>query len=259
MTAYNSHGAIAVKKTIIILLALLILFLCTGCSGIRTPEAAEGSRIGVLKGSSSERYAALHGTVKTYESVDELTAALKAGSVDCILTDLNQMKAVRRGHPGIRRVKQPLAESYFRLAAALENPDLMDRVNAALAALKADGTLDAIIQGHYRDPDYVYEVQLPEDSDRTISAIVCRDFPPYSYTDASGNPCGIDADVIRAVCAWLGVGCELTAADGSELIAAVKNGTYQLAAGGITASSEQADLCAMSDPYAICTQILLVR
>ena len=31
------------------------------------------------------------------------------------------------------------------------------------------------------------------------------------------------------------------------------------ATGGITASSEQADLCAMSEPYAVCTQILLVR
>jgi len=259
MTAYNSHGAIAVKKTIIILTAVLILLSCAGCGGIRTPEAAEGSRIGVLKGSSSERYAALHGTVRTYESADELAAALKAGSVDCILTDINQLKAVRRGHLGIRKLRQPLAESYFRMAAAVENPDLLKKVNAALAALEENGTLESIIQGHYRDPDYVYEVQPPENADRIISAIVCRDFPPYSYTDSAGNPCGIDADVIRAVCAWLGVGCELTAGDGSELIAAVKNGTYQLAAGGITASSEQADLCAMSEPYAVCTQILLVR
>ena len=98
------------KKTTIIFLVLTILLLCAGCSGIRTPEAAEGSRIGVLKGSSSERYAALHGTVKTYETADDLAAALKAGSVDCILTDINQLKAVRRGHLGMRRLKQPLAE-----------------------------------------------------------------------------------------------------------------------------------------------------
>lgn len=248
------------KKTmILLLLSVLMLLSCAGCSGIRTPEAAEGSRIGVLKGSSSERYAALHGTVKTYESADELAAALKAGSIDCILTDIHQLKSVKRGHLFMRKVKQPLAESYFRLAAAVENPDLLDRVNAALTALGENGTLEAIIQGHYKDPDYVYEAQLPEDTDRTISVLLCRDFPPYSYTDPSGNPCGIDADVVRAICEWLGVRCELTAGEGSELIAAVKNGTYQLAAGGITASSEQADLCAMSEPYAVCTQILLVR
>ncbi len=248
-----------VKKTMIMILAALMLLLCAGCSGIRTPEAAEGSRMGVLKGSSSERYAALHGTVKAYESAEELAAALKAGSVECILTDARQMKTVKHGRIWMRQVKQPLAESYFRLAAAVENPDLMKKVNTALKALEQDGTLASIIQGHYEDPDYVYEAQLPEEADRTISAILCRDFPPYSYADKTGSPCGIDADVIRAVCAWLGVGCELTAGDGSELIAAVKNGTYQLAAGGITAASDQADQCAMSEPYAVCTQIILVR
>ena len=247
------------KKYTVIIMALLLILTAAGCGGIRTPEAAEGSRIGVLKGSSSERYAALHGTAKTYESSDELAAALKAGSVDCILTDARQLKTVKHGRFGMHRLKQPLAESYFRVAAAVENPDLLNRVNSALTALGQDGTLEKIIQGHYADPDYVYEVQLPENTERTVSAILCRDFPPYSYTDAAGNPCGIDADVIRAVCAWLGVGCELTAGEGSELIAAVKNGTYQLAAGGITASSEQADLCIMSEPYAVCTQILIVR
>ena len=248
-----------VKKKLIMIVTVLAILLCAGCSGIRTPEAAEGSRMGVLKGSSSERYAALHGTVKTYESADELAAALKAGSVECILTDARQIKAVKHGRLWMRQVKQPLAESYFRLAAAVENPELLKKVNAALASLQQDGTLETIIKGHYQDPEYVYEVQLPETADRTITAIVGQDFPPYSFADRDGTPRGIDADVIRAVCAWLGVGCELTSGEGSELIAAVKNGSYQLAAGGITAASEQADLCAMSDPYAVCTQIILVR
>ena len=259
MTAYISHGAMTVKKTMIIILAALTLLLCAGCSGIRTPEAADGTRMGVLKGSSSERYAALHGTVKTYESVDELAAALKAGSVECILADARQLKAVKKGHIWMRQVKEPLAESSFRFAAAVENPELLKKVNAALKALEQDGTLETIMHGHYEDPDFAYEVQLPEEADRTISAILCRDFPPYSYADKAGRPCGIDADVIRAVCAWLGVGCELTSGEGSELIAAVKNGSYQLAAGGITAGSDQADLCAMSEPYAVCTQIIVVR
>ena len=250
----------AVKKGFLLILTILLILGCAGCgSAIRTPDAVDGTRIGVLDGSSSERYAALHGTVKAYATPDELWGALKGGSIECILADARQVRTIRKGHLGMRRVKEPLAESYFRIAAALENPDLLERVDAALAALTEDGTLEAIVRGHYGDPEYVYEAELPEDAERTITAVVCRDFPPFSYADAAGGARGIDADVLRAVCAWLGVNCEIAVAEGPELISSVKNGTYQLAAGGITAASEQADWCAMSEPYAVCTQIILTR
>ena len=63
----------AVKKGFLLILTILLILGCAGCgSAIRTPDAVDGSRIGVLDGSSSERYAVLHGTVKTYATPDEL-------------------------------------------------------------------------------------------------------------------------------------------------------------------------------------------
>ncbi|MCQ2452528.1 MAG: transporter substrate-binding domain-containing protein [Oscillospiraceae bacterium] len=247
------------KKWIYLLMAVMIALLCSGCGGIRSPEAIEGSRIGVLENSSSELYASLHGTVKAYASAGELVSALKSGSIDCILADSRQLKTITKGHPFLTELDQPLAESYFRIAAAADNPALAEQLNRAIAALTENGTLESIVKGHFKDAGYVYDCRLPEDDDRCVTVAVNTGLGIYCYLDSDGNPAGIDVDVMRAICSWLDITCEFYPVTGEELIPTVKNGACQLAIGGITSSADSADACLMTDYYSSSLQKVIVR
>lgn len=245
------------KRWISALLAVLLLLSLTGCSGIRTLEAAEGSRFGALTGTTSVKYAALHGELHEYRTAKELVAAIRAGSIDCIAADERNVGKLKKA--GIRSLSEPLAESRFRIAVAVENPDLIEDINSALRSFSSNGTLEDMINGHYRDSSYVYETTpAPEDA-KTLKVAVCNDFAPYAYTDASGNPAGIDVDLARAICSRLGLQVSFRVVSSDSLVSEVKNGTAHFALGGITANSDRADDCLMSEPYATCRQILLTR
>lgn len=249
------------KKIACALLALFIMLSCTGCGErlINTRDDVEGKRIGVLAGTSSEVYGALHGTVRVCGGKDELISALKQGEIDCIVADSRNAGYIKRFKLGLHTLDEPLAESHFRIAAAKENPDLIEDINRALAALDDNGTLKKIIDGSYDSKDYRYTPpELPEDA-KTLVIAVGGDFPPYKGTDESGELYGIDIDVSRAVCAYLGYNAEFTVTDSSKLISQVQSGEVYFAIGGITANSDSADKCIMSEPYAICTQVIIVK
>lgn len=248
------------KKYMCAIIALLIAFLCTGCreQAIQSRDDVEGKRIGVLEGTSSELYGKLHGTVRVCKDKKELTGALKLGDVDCIVADSQNAGYIKRFKPGLKTLDEPLSVSRFRIAAAKENPDLIKDIDRAIAALTENKTLEDIIDGYYNDNNYRYTPKSSEEYEKTLIVAVGGDFPPYKYTGEDGELYGIDIDIARAICSWLGYNVEFTVVDGSKLISTVQGGTAYFAIGGITANSESADLCIMSEPYAVCTQVIIV-
>lgn len=247
------------KKAFLVLILFLFLISLVGCSNIRSKEAAEGSRMGALADSTSVKYAALHGTMKEYDTFSELTAALKSGSVDCIIVDERNVKDVKKAAAGVKKLSEPLADSNFRIAVAIENPDLVKDINASLKSFSDNGILDDIINGHYKTLEYCYECESAGVDAKALTVAVCGDFAPFAYFDEDGHPAGIDVDIARAICAKLGLQCNIRVVDSSELIKEVKNGTAHFALGGITQNSDSAEECLMSNVYASCTQVIMTR
>lgn len=248
------------KKVLCAVLALFIIIGCTGCGGrtINTREDVEGKRIGVLEGTTSELYGKLHGEVRVCSDKKELINALKLGDVDCIIADSRDAGYIKRFRLGLKTLSEPLAESYFRFAAAKENPDLIEDINSAIAALSEKGVIDKIIKGYYDDVSYRYTPKETKEHEVTLTVAVAADFTPYQFVSEDGELCGIDIDIAKAICAYLGYNAEFVTVDGSKLISAVQSGTAHFAAGGITANSESADKCIMSESYAVCTQVIIV-
>lgn len=248
------------KRWFCAFLALLIIIGCTGCGDrtINTREDVEGKRIGVLAGTTSELYGKLHGEVRVCSDKKELINALKLGDVECIIADSRDAGYIKRFRFGLKTLSEPLAKSHFRFAAAKENPDLIEDINSAIADLSENGVINKIIKGYYDDTDYSYAPKETQEFEKTLTVAVAADFTPYQFVNTEGELRGIDIDLAKAVCAYLGYNAEFIMVDGSKLISAVQGGTAHFAAGGITANSENADRCIMSEPYAICTQVIIV-
>lgn len=71
--------------------------------------------------------------------------ALKTGKVDCVIIDNEPAKAYVAANEGLKILDSQYAVEDYAIAVALNNTELLDKINAALKELIADGTVAAII------------------------------------------------------------------------------------------------------------------
>jgi polar amino acid transport system substrate-binding protein len=82
--------------------------------------------------------------IKLFETFGATVQALKAGDVDTVLTDGTAGKGyVDASNGGLKLIGGPLGTEDFGFIFT-KGSDLVAPINAAIAALKADGTLDAL-------------------------------------------------------------------------------------------------------------------
>ena len=89
--------------------------------------------------------------IKLFETFGATVQALKAGDVDVVLTDGTAGKGyVDASNGGLKLVGGPLGSEDFGFIFP-KGSDLVAPVNAAIAALKADGTIDALNKKWFLD------------------------------------------------------------------------------------------------------------
>ena len=85
--------------------------------------------------------------VVRYKTGAEAVAALKTGKVDCVIIDNEPAKSFVAANEGIHILEgeNEYAVEDYAICVDKGNTELLDKINKALAELKADGTIDGII------------------------------------------------------------------------------------------------------------------
>ena len=112
---------------------------------------AEGAsyKIGVQESTTGDIYCTDdfgEDNVLKYKVGADAVAALLADKVDCVIIDNNPAKAFIEANEGLVLLDTQYAVEDYAIAIALENTELLDKINAALEALIADGTVAAIVE-----------------------------------------------------------------------------------------------------------------
>ena len=117
--------------------------------------AADGVVIGTQSGTTGFLFASedfgdekVKGFAKTTDAVE----ALKNGQVDCVLLDNAPAEALVDANPdaGLSILETAYTVEDYAIAINKENTDLQAKINAALAELVADGTLQSIIDKYIK-------------------------------------------------------------------------------------------------------------
>ena len=244
--------------------AVVLLLTLTGCRDkpppniVHAPEEVSGRVIGAIEGSPSVVLAEELGVSKPFSSGSELMYHLTSGTLDCVIMENSVASELVAETSGVRILNQPLLEYDLHFAVAKENAELLEAVNSALAALRDNGTLNGLRDMYFSGKKYVYIP--PEDVEKrpgSLSLAVPTDSPPYSYINVNGEYAGLDIDVARAVCDYLGVDLEITGFDARELVTSVWFGKADLALGWLPIDVE--DKVAISDSYANAVLVVIVR
>lgn len=117
-------------------------------SDIAAYEDLEGKMIGVQSGTTGDIYCTDEfgqDSVKQFQNGALAIEALKNGQVDCVIIDNEPAKAFVAANEGLKILDTEYAVEDYAIAIAKENTELLEKINKAMAELKADGTIDKII------------------------------------------------------------------------------------------------------------------
>ena len=89
--------------------------------------------------------------VTAYDNGATAVQALVNGQVDCVVIDEEPAKAFVAANTGLTILDTAYAMEDYAIGMNKDNADLVAAVNKALAELKADGTLDAIVAKYISD------------------------------------------------------------------------------------------------------------
>ena len=117
-------------------------------SPIATIDDLADKKIGVQTGTTGDIYCAGdygEDAVARYDNGALAVAALQNGQVDCVVIDNEPAKAFVAANEGLKILDTEYITENYAAAIAKENTELLEKFNAALAELKAEGKLDEII------------------------------------------------------------------------------------------------------------------
>lgn len=117
-------------------------------SDIASVDDLAGKKIGTQRGTTGYLYCSDDfGDENVVAYDDGLTAVqmLNNGQVDCVVIDNAPAKEFIAANPGLKLLDTAYVEESYAIGVGKGNAELKDAINTALEELKADGTLQAIV------------------------------------------------------------------------------------------------------------------
>lgn len=122
-------------------------------SDIASPDDLAGKKIGTQRGTTGYLYCSDDfgdDAVVAYDSGLTAVQALNNGQVDAVVIDNEPAKAYVESNPGLKILDTSYAEEDYAIGMNKSNTALLEAVNAALEELKADGTLQSIVDKYIK-------------------------------------------------------------------------------------------------------------
>ena len=122
-------------------------------SDITSVDDLAGKKIGTQRGTTGYLYCSDdfgEDAVVAYDNGLTAVQALNNGQVDAVVIDNEPAKAYVESNPGLKILDTSYAEEDYAIGMNKSNTALLEAVNAALEELKADGTLQAIVDKYIK-------------------------------------------------------------------------------------------------------------
>lgn len=255
------------KKTFSLFAAAVLLGAAlTGCSApantVHSKADLEGKTIACQLGTTGYIYAGdvSGATVEGYNKGADAIQALAQGKADAVIIDSEPAKVFVSKNSKLAILDEPFTEEEYAICYSKDKEELGEKINTALAELKADGTLDTITS-HWIGEDADQVSYTKQDVDRPNGQLVMATnaaFPPYEST-SGGKVVGIDPDMMQAVCDKLGMELVIEDMEFDSIIAAVVSGKADVGVAGMSVTEERLKNVSFSDGYATSTQVIVVR
>lgn len=255
--------------------ACLGVTVLTGCgvpaNKVFSVNDLPGKSIGVQQGTTGDDLARSYeeepeagaepAKVERYNKGADAVSALKQGKIDCVIIDNEPAKVFVSNNDDLQILSDSFEPEDYAIAVKKNNGDLVERLNAAMAELKADGTIDKILANYIGDNTGSYQYTSPEGTDRSNGKLVMAtnaEFPPYESLE-DGNIVGIDPDIFTAICDKLGYEPVIDDMAFDSIIPAIQSGKADIGMAGMTVDPTRLESVDFTDSYATGLQVIITR
>ena len=260
------------KKSVFAVLAvfLLAVLFVGGVSAEKVITGIDdlaGAKIGVQLGTTGDTYATTFEgdeagtTIIRYPKGADAVQALKTNKIDCVIIDNLPAENFVAKNPDLMILEEEFTVEEYAIALK-KNSALTEKINDALAKLKADGTLDQIIENYIGEDDVKGTMPyIKKDVERPNGKLIMATnayFPPYEYY-SGGDIVGIDADIAQAICDELGYELEIKDMEFDAIIPAIESGKADFGAAGMTVTEDRLKNVDFTDSYATAKQVIIVK
>ena len=220
-----------------------------------------GKTIGVQLGTTGDIYAQdIEGaTVEQYNKFNDAVLALKQGKVDAVIIDNEPGNVFVEQNPDIIMLDEDFAVEDYAIALA-KGSELTAKFNEAIAAIKENGTLQAILDKYINDVEGATGYVTPEGTEYpngTLTMATNAYFPPYEYYEGDAIV-GIDAEFAKAICDKLGYELKIEDMEFDSIIPAISSGKADFGAAGMTVTEDRLQNVDFTDSYCTGIQSVLV-
>lgn len=237
---------------------------------IQTLDDLNGKTVGVQLGTTgdlmmSEEVGKADGLnlagVEQYSKAADAVQALLTNKIDAVCIDDQVAKNFVAANPDeLTMLDTAYKEESYAIAVSKDNPELTEALNGAIAELKEDGTLDAILNKYIAKEEGATGYVTPEGTEYPNGTLVMATnatFDPYEYIE-NGEVVGIDAEFAKALCDKLGYDLEIEDMEFDSIIAAVNSGKADFGMAGMTVTPERQEQIDFTDTYCTAAQNIIV-
>ena len=259
------------KKVIVMALAGIMTVSMFGCGvsskKVEVTSAADLAdlTVGVQTGTTGDSYATDEvkddSQMKRYNKGADAIQALKTGKIDCVVIDSLPAEKFVEANDDLKIIENIWEPEEYAMCLKKGNTELLDQMNAALAELKEDGTLDKIMGNYIGDDTGSYQYETPEGTEYPNGKLVMAtnaEFAPWEYKEGD-EIVGIDPDIVKAMCDKMGYELEIDDMMFESILAAVTSGKADFGAAGMTVTEERLESVDFTDTYANASLVVIVR
>ncbi len=247
------------KRVALALLALLMALAASAAAEGEITSKAQldrpGVRIGVGTGSAAMLMVEqeLPNAELVYLEAGEGFEAVALGKIDAYVYDRRQMElAIESGRRGVHLLDEDM-EGVVPIAAGISPaskiPDLEQSVNAFIAQIKADGTLDDMYRRWVTDGDLTMpDIDMPSDPRLHLVVGTTGIVPPFSYYVGDALS-GYDIEMAYRFAAYINADVTFKVYDYGSIIIAAATGDVDLILANLNVTPERAEVLTFSDPF----------
>lgn len=160
----------------------------------------------------------------------------------------------------VKVIDIPLTEEEYAFGVSKDKPELLEQLNAYIAQIKADGTLDRIMDAYFGDGEKNPGVaSAAEDSSKDQLIIATNaEFPPFEQIDGDLYY-GVDIDIMNGFAQSIGKELVIKNIDFDSVLTTVDAGYADIAASGLTKNEAREEYVTFSDSYYDASQLVIVK
>ena len=188
---------------------------------------------------------------------------MKLKKIVCLTLAVLMLAVVFTGCSNAKKVTLKILDTEYAIedyaiCVAKEDTELLEKINVALAELKADGTAQAIVDKYISGVEHNLVFQADVEGKEEIHMATNAQFPPYEYYGENEKIIGIDAEMAAAIADKLGMKLVIDDMEFDTIITAVQTGKADFGMAGMTVTEDRLKNINFSDSYATGIQSIIV-